>query len=312
MAPFPTGIRWTQSLKSKSLQRHKACLSTIYRMMRIAVACWAKAYVVNRWAMKLNKPKQNRILHTNVWISGRRKKASVFSCKRSHTYSLRTISDKLKDVAPGSHKPSPLCIWSPGLRVKKAANKDPSRQGWLCWPFSICSLGLYTAQLWDHWPSGEPQGTTHGTSFVPQTEFHPCKNMLHESEDMWTELSLLGWRYHERSRQHLVPWMCNPSCYWNGGKSACLPLLAQDSDSISSPQGPDTTFTSPRQWWAHTRGQASLTPHSLHCGSQCPVLAKAVVRELLGGHRWKWDGKAGLTLQTPAPARNSSSYPSQP
>lgn len=79
------------------------------------------------------------------------KTASVFSCKRSHTYSLRTVSGKLKYLAPGSHKPSP--IWSPGLRVKKAANKDPSRSGWLCWPSSVSSLGVDTAQLWERWPS---------------------------------------------------------------------------------------------------------------------------------------------------------------
>lgn len=61
-----------------------------------------------------------------------------------------------------------------------------------------------------------------------------------------TELSLLGWRYPQRSRQPIT-WMCCLSCYWNGSKPVRLPFLTQRSDSVSSHQGSDTTFTSLRQ-----------------------------------------------------------------
>lgn len=121
--------------------------------------------------------------HKRLNFRKERKKEKV----KTYTNASKTACDKLKYLAPKRHKSSYICTLSPCLRVKKTPNKDLSRQGWLCWP--LLHLFLHTTQ-----PSCEitalpgTEGTAPFTSFIPWTEPRLLENMLHQSEDMWTEL----------------------------------------------------------------------------------------------------------------------------
>jgi len=63
-------------------------------MIAIAIACQAKAHVVNRWAAKLYKTKQNLILPTRVCVPGRRRgKTNCFLLQN-----IVTACDKLRNT----------------------------------------------------------------------------------------------------------------------------------------------------------------------------------------------------------------------
>lgn len=157
--PFSTGIRWIWSLKSKS-RRH-----VIYHLPNNGGRnCLPSESICSKQGGSKIKAKQNLTVPTNVWIPGRRKQANVFSCKRTHAHALGLHVTSWRIWPPKSHQPHPICVLSPCLRVQKAANKDPSRQGWLCWPPSPSAPSIYTQ------PSCEITGLP-GTSRHPRRTF---------------------------------------------------------------------------------------------------------------------------------------------
>ena len=130
------------------------------------------------------------------------------------------------------------------------------------------------------------QGTTHPTSFVPWTEFHLCKSRLHTSEDTetehfvpWTQnFPVLGWRYHQKSRQSSHTVVRCLSCYWNKGQSVCLSLLTQIRHHF--PCHKDQTPSS--HHWDRTRAQVYLTKQTFTGDHGVPCWTR-----LLSGSCWE-------------------------
>lgn len=154
-------------------------------MIAIAIACQAKAHVVNRWAVKLYKTKQNLILPTRVCVPGRRReKTKCFLLQN-----IVTACDKLRNTQSpkAMSQAESLSKGQEDAKQKPFKTRMTVHSSYAC-SFYPCTVQLVTwaLVLW------ALQGTTHLTSFVPWTEFHLCKSGLHTSEYTETE--------------HFVPW----------------------------------------------------------------------------------------------------------
>lgn len=160
---------------------------------------------------------------------------------------------------------NPQKLWaklSPYQRVKKTLNKDPSRQEW---PF-IPLLPAPSIPSQSSCELTSPLGTSgHHSPYLlcPMNRVPPLQEQTTHIRryrnrtlcSMETELSVFGWRCHQKSRQSSYTVVQCLSCYWNKGQSVCLSLQTQIRHRF--PRHKDQTPSS--HHWERTRAQFYLT-----------------------------------------------------